>query len=93
LNATDLADYLVRRGLEFRRAHEVVGRAVGYAIEQGKALEELSLDEFQQLSPLFADDLYAALKLESSLANRPARGGTSPLRVAEAIARAKAELS
>ena len=93
LNATDLADYLVRRGLEFRRAHEVVGRAVSYAIEQGKALEELSLDEFQQLSPLFADDLYAAIKLESSLANKPARGGTSPARVAEALERAKAELS
>jgi argininosuccinate lyase len=92
MNATDLADYLVRRGLEFRRAHEVVGRAVAYAIGHGKALEQLSLDEFKQFSPLFEADLYAALTLESSLANKPARGGTSPERVAEALARAKAEL-
>jgi argininosuccinate lyase len=92
MNATDLADYLVRRGLEFRRAHEVVGRAVAYAIEHGKALEQLSLDEFKQFSPLFEDSLYTALTLESALANKPARGGTSPDRVAEALARAKAEL-
>jgi argininosuccinate lyase len=92
MNATDLADYLVRRGLEFRRAHEVVGRAVAYASQRDKALEQLSLDEFKQFSPLFEDDLYAALALESSLANKPARGGTSPERVAEALARAKAEL-
>jgi argininosuccinate lyase len=92
MNATDLADYLVRHGLEFRRAHEVVGRAVAYAIEHGRALEQLSLDEFKQFSPLFEDSLYTALKLESSLANKPARGGTSPDRVAEALARAKAEL-
>jgi argininosuccinate lyase len=92
MNATDLADYLVRRGLEFRRAHEVVGRTVAYAIEHGRALEQLSLDEFKQFSPLFEDSLYTALKLESSLANKPARGGTSPDRVAEALARAKAEL-
>lgn len=92
MNATDLADYLVRRGLEFRRAHEVVGRAVAYAIEHGRALEQLSLDEFKQFSPLFEDSLYKALKLESSLGNKPARGGTSPKRVAEALARAKAEL-
>jgi argininosuccinate lyase len=92
MNATDLADYLVRRGLAFRRAHEVVGRAVAYAIEQGKALEQLSLDEFKPFSPLFEGDLYDALKLESSLSNKPARGGTSPARVAEALAKAKAEL-
>ena len=92
LNATDLADYLVRRGLEFRRAHEVVGRAVAYAIERGKALEQLSLDEFKPFSPLFEESLYDALKLESSLANKPALGGTSPERVSEALAKAKAEL-
>jgi argininosuccinate lyase len=92
MNATDLADYLVRRGLEFRRAHEIVGRAVAYAVEQGRALEQLSLDEFKQFSPLFEENLYDALKLESALANKPARGGTSPARVAEALARARAEL-
>ncbi|HJQ22900.1 MAG TPA: argininosuccinate lyase [Blastocatellia bacterium] len=92
MNATDLADYLVRRGLEFRRAHEVVGRSVAYAIEQGKALEQLSLEEFKQFSPLFEDSLYEALRLESALANKPARGGTSPVRVGQALAKAKAEL-
>lgn len=92
MNATDLADYLVRRGLEFRRAHEVVGRAVAYAIEYGKALEQLSVDEFKEFSPLFTDDLYSEIALESSLANKPARGGTSPLRVSEALERAKASL-
>jgi argininosuccinate lyase len=92
MNATDLADYLVRRGLEFRRAHSVVGHAVAYAIEHDKALEQLSLDEFKQFSPLFKDDLYAEITLESSLANKPPRGGTSPLRVNEALARAKTAL-
>lgn len=92
MNATDLADYLVRRGLEFRRAHELVGRVVSYAMERNKALEELSLEEYNEFSPLFGDDLYTALALESSLANKPARGGTSPERVSEALRRAKAEL-
>ncbi|HEX8090653.1 MAG TPA: argininosuccinate lyase, partial [Blastocatellia bacterium] len=91
-NATDLADYLVRRGLEFRRAHELVGRVVNYAAGRGKALEELSPEEYNEFSPLFASDLYQALTLESSLANKPARGGTSPERVREALARARARL-
>lgn len=92
LNATDLADYLVRRGLEFRRAHELVGRVVSYAMGCGKALEELSLEEYNGFSPLFGEDLYTSLTLESSLANKPARGGTSPERVREALTRAKQEL-
>ena len=73
-------------------AHEVVGRCVAYAIEHSKALEQLSLEEFKQFSPLFEESLYEALKLESSLANKPALGGTSPERVGQALARAKAEL-
>src|SRR5215216_78528 len=92
LNATDLADYLVRQGLEFRRAHELVGRVVSYAIERKKSLEELSLEDYGGFSPLFKDDLYEALTLESSLANKPARGGTSPERVIEALRRAREEL-
>jgi argininosuccinate lyase len=91
LNATDLADYLVRRGLEFRRAHEMVGRVVGYAAEQGKALQELSLEEYARFSPLFGEDLYEALTLAQSLASKSARGGTSPDGVGEALARARAE--
>jgi argininosuccinate lyase len=92
LNATDLADYLVRKGLEFRRAHELVGRLVNYAIERGITLEEISLDDYQQFSPLFSDDVYEALKLETSIANKPALGGTSPARVREALTKAKNEI-
>ena len=92
-NATDLADYLARRGLEFRRAHDLVGRVVSYAIEQGKSLEEVSLEEYRRFSPLFDEALYDALTLDASLRSKSARGGTSPDRVAEALARARAELN
>ncbi|HJQ68220.1 MAG TPA: argininosuccinate lyase [Blastocatellia bacterium] len=91
-NATDLADHLARRGLEFRRAHDLVGRVVSYAIEQGKPLEELSLEEYRRFSPLFTEELYEALTLEASLRSKSARGGTSPERVAEALARAREEV-
>ena len=69
-NATDLADYLARRGLEFRRAHDLVGRVVSYAIEQGKSLEEVSLEEYRRFSPLFDEELYDALTLDASLAKQ-----------------------
>jgi argininosuccinate lyase len=93
LNATDLADYLVRRGLEFRRAHELVGRIVAYAIEKGSPLEELTNEEYLGFSPLFDERLYEALDLKSSLMSKAARGGTSPERVSEALARAKRKLA
>jgi argininosuccinate lyase len=89
LNATDLADYLVRKGLAFRIAHELVGRVVNHAMAKGIALEEVSLEDYRQFSPLFSDDVYEALKLETSLANKPAQGGTSPERVKEALQKAK----
>jgi len=89
LNATDIADYLVRRGLEFRRAHELVGRVVSYSIEQGKNLEELTLEEFRTFSELFEKDVYAALALESSIASKAATGGTSPERVRAALGEAR----
>jgi argininosuccinate lyase len=92
-NATDLADYLVRQGLEFRLAHELVGRIVNLAISKGKALEELSMDDYREQSPLFREDLYQFLTLESSLAMKRAAGGTSPVRVASALAEARAGLS
>src|SRR5262249_36376866 len=85
LNATDLADYLVRRKLEFRRAHELVGRVVNYAIKQEKGLESLSLEEYKQFSPLFEEDLYRAISLESSLATKSAHGGTSTEQVGKAL--------
>ncbi len=86
--ATDLADYLVRKGLPFRQAHGVVGRLVTYAEGCGKDLPELSLAEYQQFSPLFAADA-ADICLASSLAVRDVTGGTSPKQVARQLGRAK----
>lgn len=74
-NATDLADYLVRKGLPFRQAHEVVGKCVAYAIQQGKFLPELSLEEYKQLSDLFESDLLLALKSEHCVEARKSYGG------------------
>ncbi len=88
--ATDLADYLVRKGLEFRQAHEVIGRIVVYAIGQAKQLNELTVDECRQFSPLFDDDLFDAISLENSLAGKMAIGGTAPEQVKQELARAKA---
>ena len=74
-NATDLADYLVRKGLPFRQAHEVVGKCVAYAIHQGKFLPEISLEEYKQFSDLFESDLLAALKPEHCVEARKSYGG------------------
>src|SRR5262249_7529053 len=92
-NATDLGDYLVRKGLEFRKAHEVIGRIVVYAIEQGRQLHELTIDECRGFSPLFDEDLFDSISLESSLAGKSQTGGTSPEKVKEELARAKASLA
>ncbi|MEK6321291.1 MAG: argininosuccinate lyase [Acidobacteriota bacterium] len=92
LNATDLADYLVRKGLEFRKAHELVGRVVMHAIERGKPLEEIALEEYQEFSPVFGDDLYASLRLEASLASKSTVGGTTPKLVHDALLKARREL-
>jgi argininosuccinate lyase len=74
MNATELADYLVRKGMPFREAHEVVGKIVMSAIELGKELDEMNLSEF---SPLIGDDVYEALSLESTLAAKRQIGGTA----------------
>lgn len=74
-NATDLADYLVRKGLPFRQAHEVVGKCVAYAIHQGKFLLEISLEEYKQFSDLFESDLLVALKPEHCVEARKPYGG------------------
>jgi len=76
--ATDLADYLVRKGVPFRDAHEIVGKTVRYGLGQGKELAELTLDEFRQMSPLVDEDVYAAITVEASLRARAAIGGTAP---------------
>lgn len=76
-NATDLADYLVRKGLPFRQAHEVVGKCVAYAIHQGKFLPEISLEEYKQFSDLFESDLLVALKPEHCVEARKSYGGSA----------------
>ncbi len=87
--ATDLADYLVKKGLPFRDAHEAVALAVRYAEQKGCDLAELKLDELQQFSTLIADDIYGVLTLEGSLAARNHTGGTAPQQVKAAIVRAR----
>jgi argininosuccinate lyase len=91
--ATDLADYLVKKGLPFREAHEVVARAVRAAEEQGCDLSDLSLPALQAFSDLVAEDVYDVLTLEGSLAARDHIGGTAPNQVRAAVARARARLS
>jgi argininosuccinate lyase len=91
--ATDLADYLVKKGLPFRDAHEAVALAVRFAEQRGVDLAELKLEELQQFSNLIADDIYAVLTLEGSLAARNHTGGTAPRQVEAAIARARKLLS
>jgi len=88
--ATDLADYLVRKGLPFREAHEIVGRAVREGMAKGKELGELSLEELKGFSTLIEKDVYGALSVESSLRARAVTGGTAPDAVARAIAQARA---
>jgi argininosuccinate lyase len=86
--ATDLADYLVKKGEAFRSAHYIVGRLVSYAQRKGKSLSEIKLRTYKTFSPLFEDDIYS-ITVESSLAARDSVGGTAPERVAEALSRAK----
>ena len=90
--ATDLADYLVKKGLPFRDAHEAVARAVRAAEAQGVDLADLPLAELQAMSPLVGEDVYAVLSLEGSLAARDHLGGTAPAQVRAAIARARRRL-
>lgn len=92
-NATELADYLVAKGVPFREAHHIVGEAVVYAISKKEPLEALSIAEFQQFHPTIGDDVYPILSLESCLDKRCAKGGVNPQRVAEAIAAVKANLA
>jgi argininosuccinate lyase len=87
--ATDLADYLVKKGLPFRDAHEAVARAVRAAEEKGCDLPDLSLAELQAFSPLIDVDVYSVLTVEGSLASRTHIGGTAPEQVRAAIARAR----
>ena len=92
MNATELADYLARKGIPFREAHDVVGRVVLHAIGRGVELDELTLAEMREFTPLIEEDVFAALSLEQTLRTKSQAGGTSPERVAEALAAARATL-
>ncbi|MBI2226044.1 MAG: argininosuccinate lyase [Betaproteobacteria bacterium] len=91
--ATDLADYLVKKGAPFREAHEAVAQAVRFAEGRGCDLAGLKLPDLQQFSPLIGDDVFAALTLEGALNARSHIGGTAPARVKQAIAKARKALS
>ena len=90
--ATDLADYLVKKGMPFRDAHEVVALAVRYAVDKKVDLSDLPLASLQQFSSSISDDVYAVLTLEGSLNSRNHIGGTAPVQVKAAIARMRATL-
>ncbi len=89
--ATDLADYLVRKGVPFREAHSIVSGLVKYAMEKGKALEELGIKVYKSFSPHFGEDV-RSITVEASVKARNVRGGTAPERVKEALARARRSL-
>ncbi len=91
--ATDLADYLVRQGVAFRDAHEVVGKAVRIAIDSGRQLHELGIEEFRALSPVIDDSVYELLTLDGSVRARDHLGGTAPDQVAAAVARSRERLA
>ena len=91
--ATDLADYLVKKGMPFRDAHEVVALAVKHGVQKGCDLADLSLADLQKFSSTIGDDVYQVLTLEGSLASRNHIGGTAPAQVKQAIQRARKMLN
>lgn len=91
--ATELADYLVRKGVPFRKAHHAVGQAVQHCVQAGKGLQDCSLEELKGFSKAFDSDVFAFLDLTAAVDHRMSLGGTASLRVREAIARARAELA
>ncbi len=92
LNATELADYLTRKGMPFREAHETVGRIVMRAIERGVEVNDLPLAELQSFSSLIDQSVFDALTLEQTLTAKTQVGGTSPARVADELMRARSSL-
>jgi argininosuccinate lyase len=92
MNATELADYLARKGVPFREAHELVGRVVLRAIQRGCELQDITLEEMRAFSPLIEEDVYEALSLEQTLRTKSQTGGTAPERVSEALEAARSSL-
>lgn len=91
--ATDLADYLVRKGVPFRDAHEIVGKSVAHGVATNKDLSEMALSELQQFSEIITEDVFAVLTLEGSVAARNHIGGTAPVQVQAAVGRARSRLA
>ena len=92
LNATDLADYLVSKGMAFRQAHAVVGKAVAYALDQGKELNDMTIKEFKALSELIDRDVYGFIEIEKTISRRISYGGTGFDNVKQAVKKAAGEL-
>jgi argininosuccinate lyase len=92
LLATDLADWLVRNGVAFRASHEVTAQVVRYALDKGKDLKELSLEEFKKFSPKFTPDLFSALNERAAVNNRKATGGTAKSNLLKELKRLKKRL-
>jgi argininosuccinate lyase len=88
-NATDAADYLAKKGMPFRDAHEIVGRLVLYCEQRGKALDELSIDELKELSPMFEEDVFKAISLETCVDMRSVHGGPGTVSLKRHIAKIK----
>ncbi|MGC9456259.1 MAG: argininosuccinate lyase [Halothiobacillaceae bacterium] len=91
--ATDLADYLVRRGVAFRDAHEIVGKAVRLGVDTGRDLAEMTLEELQSFSDAIGPDVFEVLTLEGSMAARDIEGGTAPTQVRRQVAEARRRLA
>ncbi len=92
INATDCADYLVKKGMPFRDAYKITGRLVGLCIDTGKTLETLELDEYQKLSPLYGEDIYQVIQLETCVKGRAIMGAPAPQAVQQQIALTKERL-
>jgi argininosuccinate lyase len=91
ITATDIADYLTRKGMPFRKSHEVTGRIVGYAEEKGRELINLHISEYKMFSKLFEEDLFDHITLEGSVSGRKSYGGTARQNVIKMIAQGKKE--
>ena len=92
-NATDAADYLVNHGVPFRDAHGIVGQLVLYGIEHKKALDDFTMEEFKAISPVFEEDIYDAISMETCVAKRNTIGAPGPQAMKEVIAKYEAYLA
>jgi len=92
MTATDLADYLVTRGIPFRKAHEITGQAVAHCLDRGIDLEEMDLDELKKFAPEIEEPVFERLSVEGSVASRTSIGGTGNSRVEAALSQAEDEL-